>query len=347
MVPHTTLLAILLTCVMAPGVGASPRDYLKNPREWFATDDARRIAANIASFQSDLGGWPKNTDTASKPYAGTDRARDLAPTFDNGATTDELRFLARVFSATKEVQFKTSFLKGYDYVLAAQYASGGWPQRHPPRGYEAHITFNDHCMVRILEFLRESYTSEDYSFLDEARTASARAAFDKGIDCILRCQVRSAGKLTAWCAQHDRQTFLPAGARTYELPSLSGSESVGIVRLLMSLDRPSPEVVRRVDSAVAWLDKVKITGLRQDVVPDAASPTGHDKRLVPDPGAPALWARFYELGTNRPFFCDRDGVKKYHLHEIGYERRNGYAWVGTWPAELTAKEYPVWKRDHR
>lgn len=346
MVPHATLLAMLLTCVMALGVDASPRDYLKKPPEWFVTDEARRIADSVLSFQSDLGGWPKNTDTASRPYAGTDRAKDLTPTFDNGATADELRFLARVYEATKEDRFKAAFLKGYDYVLAAQYASGGWPQRHPPRGYEAHITFNDHCMVRLLEFLRESYTSKHYSLLDPGRLAAARSAFSKGIACILRCQVRDGGRLTAWCAQHDRETFLPAAARSYELASLSGSESVGIVRLLMSLDGPPPDVVRSIDAAVAWLDKVKLIGVKQEIVADPHSPTGRDKRLVPDPGAPPLWARFYELDTDRPFFCDRDGVKKYHLHEIGYERRNGYAWLGTWATDLLEKDYPAWKRDH-
>ena len=55
-----------------------------------------------------------------------------------------------------------------------------------------------------------------------------------------------------------------------------------------------------------------------------------------------LWARFYEIETNRPFFCGRDGIKKYSLAEIDPERRTGYAWYGTWPAKLVAKEFPNW-----
>jgi Pectic acid lyase len=55
------------------------------------------------------------------------------------------------------------------------------------------------------------------------------------------------------------------------------------------------------------------------------------------------WARFYEIETNTPIFADRDGVKKYDLAKIGYERRNGYAWYGTWPQRLLEKEYPAWK----
>ena len=34
-----------------------------------------------------------------------------------------------------------------------------------------------------------------------------------------------------------------------------------------------------------------------------------DKRMVMDPNAEPTWARFYEIDTNRPFFCNRDGIK--------------------------------------
>jgi lysophospholipase L1-like esterase len=37
-------------------------------------------------------------------------------------------------------------------------------------------------------------------------------------------------------------------------------------------------------------------------------------------------------------------VAKHELAAIGYERRNGYAWLGYWPARLLEKEYPAWKR---
>ncbi|MGA2499373.1 MAG: hypothetical protein ABSH20_16660 [Tepidisphaeraceae bacterium] len=43
------------------------RDCLKKPAEWWAGDEARQIAGNILSWQSDLGGWPKNVDTTAEP----------------------------------------------------------------------------------------------------------------------------------------------------------------------------------------------------------------------------------------------------------------------------------------
>jgi PelA/Pel-15E family pectate lyase len=338
-----------MSLLLAAGLGAaaaragSVSQSLKKPDAWFASDEAAKVTANILSYQSGTGGWPKNTDTAAKPYAGEPAA--LKPSFDNGATTDELRFLARRFKAAGDERCRAAFAKGLDYILVAQYPTGGWPQFYPPgKQYHRHITFNDNAMVRLMTFLREVGCDDRYAFVEAEKRAAARAAFDRGVACILKCQIRVNGALTAWCAQHDEIDFSPRPARTYELATLSGSETVGIVRLLMSLEQPSPEVVKSVEAAVAWLASAKLTGLRVEERPDPKAPKGKDKVVVQDPAAPPLWARFYEIGTNRPIFCDRDGKAKYSLAEIGTERRNGYAWLGTWPRDVLDKEYPAWKR---
>jgi len=338
--------SVVLALLLAAGALAGQRGasgYLDRSDEWFKSPEARKVADNILTWQSDLGDWPKNEDTTAKPYAG--RRSALKGTFDNGATTGELRFLACIFNATADRKYRDALLKGLDHIIAAQYPTGGWPQFYPPgRQYHRHITFNDDVMVRLMRFLRETYSSGSYAFIDEQRKNSARAAFDTGIECILKCQIKVKGKLTAWCAQHDEKDLSPAGGRTYELPSISGAESVGIVRLLMSIDDPPPQVVQAVESAVAWFASAKITGIRIDKVDDPAAPKGKDKRVVADAQAPPIWARFYEIGTNRPMFVDRDGVVKYRMSDIGYERRNGYAWYGDWPRELLAKEYPAWQQ---
>ena len=271
------------------------RDYLGIPDAWFTSADAKRIAANILSYQSDLGGWPKNIDTTAMPYTG--ERKDLKPTFDNGATTDELRFLARMFNATHEDQYKAAFQKGYDHILKAQYPTGGWPQFYPPdRQYHRYITFNDDAMVRLMLFLRETYTSDRYAFLDEARKQSAREEFDRGIDCILKCQIKVNGKLTAWCAQHDEKDYSPRPGRSYELVSLSGNESVGIVRLLMSLEHPSPQVIAAIDGAVDWFKAAQIRGIKVVEKPDANSPKGFDKIVVEDPRLRRCGRGFTRLG---------------------------------------------------
>jgi PelA/Pel-15E family pectate lyase len=185
-----------------------------------------------------------------------------------------------------------------------------------------------------MEFLRDA---QQFEFLDAGRREAAQKSFNRGIECILKCQVIVNGTPTVWCAQHDEVTLEPQPARAFELVSLSGAESVGIVRLLMSLDKPAPEVVRAVNAAFAWFESAKLTGIRVDVI-------NGDKVVVPDANARPLWARFYEIGTNRPVFCGRDGVKQYSLSEIDAERRNGYAWCGNWPERLIQEEYPRWKK---
>jgi PelA/Pel-15E family pectate lyase len=316
--------------------------YLKMPGDWFASPDGRRIAANILSYQSDPGGWPKNTDTVDAPYTG-DR-KDLKPTFDNGATTDELRFLARRVNLTRDDADRTAFAKGLGYILKAQYPTGGWPQFYPPgRQYHRHITFNDGAMVRLLEFLREVNRSDHYAFVPAAARQAAGEAYEKGIACILKCQIKVDGKPTVWCAQHDETDYSPRPARLFELASFSGSESVGITKLLMSLDSPSPEIIAAVDGAVAWFESARITGIRLEKQRDPKQKKGANLVVVPDPAAPPVWARFYDLKTGKPFFCDRDGVPKATVAEIDPERRNGYAWYGAWPQGLLAKEYPEWK----
>ena len=344
--PMRTALKLLLLLAIVPALPAdeSARRFLRKPDAWFASAEAREVAANILSFQTDAGGWPKNTDTISKPYQG-DRAK-LEPTFDNKATVDELRFMAKMFGATKDETYRKSFDKGLAYVLAAQYPNGGWPQFFPLRkGYYDHITFNDDAMARVLTLVREVATEKPYGFLDAKTRDACRQAFDRGIACVLKCQIVVDGKPTVWCAQHDEHTLAPAKARKYELPSFSGFESVGLVRLLMSLEKPSPEIRAAIEGAVAWFEAHKVTGYRLDTEKDK---DGKDNRvMVPDPKAPALWARFYDLKTGQPFVCDRDGIPKPKLADIGSERRNGYSWFGEYARDLLAKDYPRWKQANR
>ena len=97
---------LMLTAPLAHAY-SSVRNYLNKPLEWYSSDEARQLANNVLSFQGPEGGWPSNTETAAKPFDG-DPAK-LRSTFDNSATTDELRYLARVFAATKDAKYEKPF----------------------------------------------------------------------------------------------------------------------------------------------------------------------------------------------------------------------------------------------
>ena len=160
---------------------------------------------------------------------------------------------------------------------------------------------------------------------------------------ILFTQIKVEGELTAWCAQYDREELTPVKARAYELPSISGGESVGILRYLMGIDTPSDEVREAIESAVSWLREVKIEGVKMVQKKDKNLPKGYERIIVEDKDAGPLWGRFYEIGTNRPMFVGRDGIVKYQLSEIEHERRVGYSYLGNYAEELLEKEYPEWK----
>ena len=325
---------------------------MRMPDEWYATDTARQVAENVLFAQQSIGGWAKN-----KPYhhplTAAERAEieknrnGIGATIDNDATMMEMNFLAKMYRAHRDQRYRDAFLKGVNYLLSAQYANGGWPQFYPFRegeavGYNAHITYNDNAMVNVMKLLRDvSRPSPLYASLEitpEMRQKAGKA-FDKGVKCILTTQIRVKGQPTVWCAQHDEFTFAPAAARSYELPSFSGAESAGIVLLLMDMPHPSKEVARAVTGAVRWFEDHKLEGIRLSPV---VGPDGKkDRIVVKDGAAPPLWGRFYDLETEQPFFCDRDGIKKQTLAEIGHERRNGYSWYTVAPQKVL-DSYPAW-----
>jgi PelA/Pel-15E family pectate lyase len=324
----------------------------KQPPAFYASLEARALADNILYYQNVDQGWPKNIDM-------TTRTAEMAgSTIDNRATTTQIEFLARTYEGSRCPQYRDAVLGAVDFLLSAQYENGGWPQVFPePTGYHQHITFNDDAMIHVLLVLRAIGSGNaPYGFVDATRRATTTAAVTKGIECVLACQIEMEGGQRGWCAQHDEVTLAPAQARTYELPSVSGSEGAQIVRFLMTIDPPTPEIREAVEGAVAWFEANKLTGIRVQSTVDATQPSGEDRVVVEDPTAPPLWARFYELGSNRPIFssrcevpeCDADPFfkRRYSLAEIDNERRVGYAWYGNWPAAALS-EYETWKAKYR
>lgn len=321
----------------------------KSDAAWFASAEAKRIAENVLLYQRDIGGWPKNIQMQQE--LSEKQQKDLIAikktavetTTDNGATCQEMLFMSKMYAQVKDERYKESFLKGLNYLLDAQYSNGGWPQFYPlKKGYYTHITYNDDSMINIMNVIKAVADQTNYYSIKPSSeiVEKCKKAFDKGIDCILKTQYKQNGVLTAWCAQHDEVTLAPANARAFELASLSGYESTKIVLLLMSIDKPSREIVTAVKSAVEWFEKTKITNLEEKrVLNDAGKII--DKKMVPAVNAGPIWARFMDLDTNEPFFCDRDGIKKKSIDQIGAERRNGYSWYTEAPKEVL-KRFPDW-----
>lgn len=320
---------------------------------FFQTPTALRMADTIVSFQTPAGGWSKNLDMASPPrlpgqsFTTDNLSRHLGPddfdaprdpawnyvgTLDNDATTTELRFLARIAAALPGPpgdRFRASFLRGIDYLLAAQFPNGGWPQVWPLEGgYHDAITFNDNAVTAAASLLADvARAALDYAFVPAPTRARARAAAAHAVRCILATQVRVAGALTVWAQQHDALTLAPVAGRNFEPAALSASESADILLFLMQVNQPTPEIEASMAAGITWLRAHSIPAQRW-VNGTAATPGRH---LEPSPGAPALWPRYTDLRTGQPLFGDRDKSIHSTVAELTLERRNGYAWYSSTP----------------
>jgi len=349
-----------------PTLGFSARSMpLDRDPSWYGSPDARHIADVIVSFQTPAGGWGKNMNMAGSarvrgqsfvpdnsnrlPSPGDfDAARDpswhYVGTLDNDATTTEMHFLAKVQANVPHSDgesYRTSFLRGVRYLLAAQYPNGGWPQVWPLEGgYHDAITFNDDAVHNAIELLTDVAEGKaGYAFVPSELRKKAAAAVRNALKCILASQFRVLGRETIWGQQVDMLTLKPVAARNYEPAALSSEESAHLLMYLMSLPQPSDQVKTSISEGISWLRAHAI--YNQAVVGSRNSPEG--RHLIEQEGAGPLWARFYALDTEKPIFGDRDKTLHDDMNEISLERRNGYAWFNTAPAAALS-EYEMWKQ---
>jgi len=311
--------------------------YLQSP-------DAIRVAQVILSFQTPSGGWSKRTDMAGLPRQPGQMfgvENNYIPTFDNGATTTQLRWLAAFYPyapAAFQPKLKAALEKGVQFVLAAQYPNGGFAQTYPLQGgYHDAVTLNDHVLVELLRLLNEVATAPQFAMLPANLKQQAQQQFLLGTELLLTAQVKLNGKLTIWAAQHHPLTLEPMAARAYELAALASSESAGVTLLLMDLPKPSPAVISAVEAAVSWFRGTQITDTQ-------VARDDQGMHLVAAPGAKPLWARFYDLKTQQPLFVDRDGSIKAKVTDLSLERQQGYGWYQS-NAAAVLKAYPKWRKN--
>ncbi|MGB6973902.1 MAG: pectate lyase [Terracidiphilus sp.] len=349
-----------------PREGASARSIPMNrPQSWYGGADARQIAETIVSFQTPAGGWGKNLDMRQGPrqegeaFVPNNLSRFTAPddfdtprepdwnyvgTIDNDATTTELRFLARVISATgakKSAEFRTAFLRGMRYLLRAQFPNGGWPQVWPLEGgYHDAITYNDDAMIEVMQLMGEvAGGRQEFSFVPAQICKQADKSFQHGMRCVLATQIVSGGRLTVWPQQDDPLTLKPVSGRNFEPAAECAGESTDVALLLMNgLPEPTPGEVRAIRGAAEWFTRTAIYGERW-------TRTGEGRELVPQPGAGPVWARFYAVGSDQPIFSDRNKLLYDRVEDISTERRNGYQWYVQKPA-AALERYKTWSALH-
>ncbi len=374
---------------------------LNQPDSWYGSAEAVHSADVVVSYQMPNGAWGKNLNmrdnlrTWGGSFVGNNLSQYLAPgdydtpkdtywnyfgTLDNNATTTQLRFLAKVVTALgpqRGAPYRAAFLRGIEFLFNAQYPNGGWPQVWPLEGgYHDAITFNDDAVtqaIEVLEGVAEGKGMYAFTSPELRRRAAPRVA--QGYACILACQIQVDGRRTAWCQQHDALTLQPTSARNFEPVAACGDESSNLVKFLMTVPNPSPEIIASVNAAAAWFKQVAIHdqvwsrgrggfggGGRPPGAPGAgpgaagtagaaaapaprARPAPTPTHLVPTPGAPLLWARYYAIGSNLPVFGDRDKTVHDKVEELSLERQRGYNWYNSGPQEML-DTYATWSAAH-
>ncbi|MBQ2914392.1 MAG: pectate lyase [Clostridia bacterium] len=300
-------------------------------------------ATYAVSWQLDNGGWDKDyslhisrawNGTESKKTEGWDVNGTILGTIDNNGTYSEMRLIAEAYRlSTDETQkklFLDSFNKAFAFLQDLQYPTGGFAQVYPRRdNYSDNVTFNDDAMVNVLRLLqdisKQKYPFDQGGIADSATQQLSATMMQKGVQYILDSQIVVNGTKTAWCAQHHPQTYAPVKARAYEHPSISGSESVGIIKFLLTLvDNAKAQSAAK--AAIAYLDSVKLSNTAYD---DEVAPY-----LIEEQGA-ATWYRFYEIGTNKGIFSNKStGAIYYDITKLTDSDRTSYSWCVDTPKKL-------------
>lgn len=290
-----------------PSVGLALVEAYEATKEAACLTAAQAAAECLIQGQLVSGCWTDRVEFAP-PARGKQayRVDSLKPgrrfnwsTYDDDKSQSAIRFLARLDQALefKNQRIHEATAIALDAVVRSQFPNGAWPQgfeafpdpqsskypvkpasfpktwprKYPGGDYWIFYTFNDNSIADTIECLLLAHRIyQDERF----RQAAYRAG-----DFILLAQMPD--PQPAWAQQYNFDMH-PAWARKFEPPAISGSESQGIIDILLTLYEESGDVkyLKPIPKALTYLKKSILA----------------DGRL----------ARFYELHTNTPLYFTRN-----------------------------------------
>jgi hypothetical protein len=290
--------------------------------------DAARV---LIRGQLHSGGWTYRIDldpaerrrTAYRVDGPANPSARKQSSLDDNTTQSALLLLMRVDRALdfRDEAIHDAAEYALQALLRSQFACGGWPQAFDdsldpaaciaeaasfpedwPREYPGHRqywyrpTLNDGLMEDLLPVLLEAAAV----YGDDA---CHRAAL-RGGEFLLRAQLPE--PQPGWAQQYN-ESLQPIWARKFEPPAITGSESRGVIRMLLRLYRETGDEtwLRPIPRALAYYRRCEL--------PDGTL------------------ARFYEMATNRPLYFTRD----YRLTYDPADVPDHYAFtVPSWAEEM-------------
>ena len=178
------------------------------------------------------------------------------------------------------------------FVAAAQARRpGSWSRRWVKPEDPPYFVLNDHLMRNTIRLLLSAEAARD----DPRLLAAARRAGEFLVAAQLPAPQR------AWAQSYDSE-MTPVWGRPFEPPAAASAETAGAIDSLarLYLRTGNARYLQSALDAAAWLRDVRL-------------PDGD-------------WARFYELGTDRPLFVRADGALTHAPEGLreGYAQRGGF-----------------------
>lgn len=292
-------------------------------------DVTTSVADLIVALQNEDGGFqvlPDNYEMSQKE-TGLGSMKDVSSVY-NGATTAELKYLAKYITANKpeDSKYQDAFVKGIKYLLTTQRDNGGWSMNPGSEsGFNANIEVGNKAMTEVLTLLSDIaiLNNQDYVFARKAMNVDEiKSAVEKGNDFIVKSQISNNNKKSGWATQYDKSGNVTMG-HTYERESVSSYTTKDVIDYLMTIHNPSQDIKDAVESAYSWLKDVKIADKEQKVVKDTSMNNGFDVYLVDGSGT---WASnyVYDKATDsyRPLYSDVDPTRVDQKYVNVYELYN-------------------------
>ncbi len=293
--------------VQPPGTPTFGQTYL---RAYQVTGDERYLEAAVAVADSliwgqmESGGWRYVIDFLGegnyryRHEADGDPDDDNWVTFDDDVSQSAIRLLMGVDQIMERDPYTEATMYALDFMMESQFPNGAWPQVYPlsgdyPDRYSDYYTFNDQVINDCISTMMEAYELYgDHRYLKSAERAG---------DFIIKSQLQE--PQPGWAQQYDWD-MNPAWARSFEPPAVCSRVTGDNIETLLELYlfTGNETYLEPIPAAIEWFNRSRI---------------GED-----------TWARFYELGTNIPIYCDRDRKLTYNISDLGDERRYGYGWQG-------------------
>ena len=273
-------------------------------------------ADTIVALQNEDGGFAVLPDNFEMAQTGASLGSlKGTSSIENGATTAELKYLAKYITENKpeDSKYQDAFIKGIKFLLSTQLDNGGWTmQPNGGSGFNGNIEVGNSAMTEVLTLLSDIavLNNQNYVFARKAMNVDAiKSAVEKGNDFIVASQISNNNKKAGWASQYDKAGKVTMG-RTYERASVSSYTTKAVVDYLMTIHNPSQAVKDAVESAYSWLKDVKIADKEQEVVKDTSMNNGFDVYFVDGNGT---WASNYVYDeandSYRPLYSDVDPTR--------------------------------------